>query len=69
MGLYPRLDYKKSKKNTTKDDEVRVVIDYYYGGKRTKITTNVSCLVKNWDKNWRDKTSNSKKRQKRTPTP
>ena len=59
MGLYPRLDYKKSKKNTTKDDEVRVVIDYYYGGKRTKITTNVSCLVKNWDKNWREKTSNN----------
>lgn len=57
MGLYPRLDYKKSKRNTTKDDEVRVVIDYYYNGERTKITTGVSCLVKNWDEKWRKKTS------------
>jgi integrase len=57
MGLYPRLDYKKSKKDTTKDDEVRVVIDYYYNGERTKITTGVSCLVKDWDENWRKKPS------------
>lgn len=57
MGLYPRLDYKKSKRETTKDDEVRVVIDYYYNGERTKITTGVTCLVKNWDEKWRKKPS------------
>ena len=57
MGLYPRLDHKKSTKTTTKNEEVRVVVDYYYSGKRTKITTGVSCLVKDWDTNWRKKPS------------
>jgi len=57
MGLYPRLDHKKSTKTTTKSEEVRVVVDYYYSGKRTKITTGVSCLVKDWDTNWRKKPS------------
>jgi hypothetical protein len=57
MGLYYRLDYKKNTSQQFNNEEVRVVIDYYYNGKRTKITTNVSCLVKDWDKKWRDKTS------------
>jgi hypothetical protein len=51
MGLYYRLDYKKNTSQQFNNEEVRVVIDYYYNGKRTKITTNVSCLVKDWDKN------------------
>jgi len=50
MGLYYRLDYKKNTSQQFNNEEVRVVIDYYYNGKRTKITTNVSCLVKDWDK-------------------
>lgn len=57
MGLYYRLDHKNNTSQQDKNEEVRVVIDYYYNGKRTKITTNVSCLVKDWDKKWRDKTS------------
>ena len=57
MGLYYRLDYKNTKKDRKKDDEVRIVIDYYYNGKRTKITTGVSCLVKDWESEWRKKTS------------
>ena len=57
MGLYYRLDYKKNTYQQFNNEEVRVVIDYYYNGKRTKITTKVSCLVKDWDKKWRDKTS------------
>ena len=57
MGLYYRLDHKKNTSLQDKKEEVRVVIDYYYNGKRTKITTGVSCLVKDWDKNWRKKTS------------
>ena len=57
MGLYYRLDHKKKTSLQDKKEEVRVVIDYYYNGKRTKITTNVSCLVKDWDTNWRKKTS------------
>ena len=43
MGLYYRLDHKKTTSQLDKNEEVRVVIDYYYNGKRTKITTNVSC--------------------------
>lgn len=57
MGLYYRLDHKKNTTLQDKKEEIRVVIDYYYNGKRTKITTNVSCLVKDWDTNWRKKTS------------
>ena len=57
MGLYYRLDHKKNTSLQDKKEEVSVVIDYYYNGKRTKITTGVSCLVKDWDKNWRKKTS------------
>jgi len=50
MGLYYRLDFKKNTSQQINNEEVRVVIDYYYNGKRTKITTNVSFLVKDWDK-------------------
>ena len=57
MGLYYRLDNKKNIQERTNNDGVRIVIDYYYDGKRTKITTGVSCLVKNWDTKWRNKTS------------
>jgi integrase len=57
MGLYPRLDHKKGKKTTDKNETIRVVIDYYYGGKRTKITTGVFCLMKDWDSDWRKKPS------------
>lgn len=57
MGLYPRLDYKKSKKNTSKSEKLNVIVDYYYSGKRTKSTTGVSCIVKDWDTNWRKKPS------------
>ncbi|MDC0514501.1 hypothetical protein OAN99_01625 [Flavobacteriaceae bacterium] len=57
MGLYYRLDHKKNTSQKSNNEEVRVVIDYYYNGKRTKITTNVSYLVKDWDKKWKDKTS------------
>ena len=56
MGLYYRLDHKKTTSQLDKNEEVRVVMfDYYYKGKRTKITTGVSCLVKDWDTNWRKK--------------
>jgi len=44
------LDYKKNTSQQFNNEEVIVVIDYYYNGKRTKITTNVSFLVKDWDK-------------------
>ena len=57
MGLYYRLDHKKNTTQHDKNEGVRVVIDYYYNGKRTKISTGVSCLVKDWDTKWRDKTS------------
>ena len=69
MGLYYRLDHKKTTSQLDKNEEVRVVIDYYYNGKRTKITTNVSCLVKDWDKKWRDKTTRNLNKKTSTKNP
>ena len=57
MGLYYRLDYKKNKKEVDRNEPVSVVIDYYHKGSRTKISTGVSCLVKDWDEKWRNRNS------------
>jgi len=59
MGLYYRLDFKKTKRERDKNSPIPVVIDYYYNGQRTKVSTGVTCLEKNWDKDWRKKTSKS----------
>ena len=57
MGLYYRLDYKKNSQYRNKEESYKVVIDYYYKGKKTKISTSISCLQKDWDKEWRNKSS------------
>ena len=57
MGLYYRLDYKNNKNRLNQKDSVPVIIDYYYKGKRTKVSTGVICQIKDWDDNWRKKTS------------
>ena len=57
MGLYYRLDYKNNKNRLNQKDSVPVIIDYYYKGKRTKVSTGVVCQIKDWDDNWRKKTS------------
>jgi hypothetical protein len=57
MRLYYRLDYKKNLQYRNKEESYKVVIDYYYKGKRTKISTSISCLQKDWDKGWRNKSS------------
>ena len=57
MGLYYRLDYKNNKNHLNQKDSVPVIIDYYYKGKRTKVSTGVVCQIKDWDDNWRKKTS------------
>jgi integrase len=57
MGLYYRLDYKNNKNHLIQKDSVPVIIDYYYKGKRTKVSTGVVCQIKDWDDNWRKKTS------------
>ena len=57
MGLYYRLDYKNNKNYLNHKDSVPVIIDYYYKGKRTKVSTGVVCQIKDWDDNWRKKTS------------
>ena len=57
MGLYYRLDYKNNKNHLNHKDSVPVIIDYYYKGKRTKVSTGVVCQIKDWDDNWRKKTS------------
>ncbi len=43
MGLYYRLDYKNNKNHLNQKDSVPVIIDYYYKGKRTKVSTGVVC--------------------------
>ena len=57
MGLYYRSDYKNNKNRLNQKDSVPVIIDYYYKGKRTKVSTGVVCQIKDWDDNWRKKTS------------
>jgi len=57
MGLYYRLDYKNNKNHLNQKDSVPIIIDYYYKGKRTKVSTGVVCQIKDWDDNWRKKTS------------
>ena len=57
MGLYYRLDYKNNKNHLNQKDSVPVIIDYYYKGNRTKVSTGVVCQIKDWDDNWRKKTS------------
>ena len=49
MGLYYRLDYKNNKNHLNQKDSVPVIIDYYYKGKRTKVSTGVVCQIKDWD--------------------
>ena len=57
MGLYYRLDFKNNKNHLNQKDSATVIIDYYYKGKRTKVSTGVVCQIKDWDDNWRKKTS------------
>ena len=46
MGLYYRLDYKNNKNHLNQKDSVPVINDYYYKGKRTKVSTGVVCQIK-----------------------
>ncbi len=57
MGLYYRLDFKNNKNHLNQKDSAPVIIDYYYKGMRTKVSTGVVCQIKDWDDNWRKKTS------------
>ena len=51
------MDYKNNKNHLNHKFSVPVIIDYYYKGKRTKVSTGVVCQIKDWDDNWRKKTS------------
>ena len=51
------LDYKKNSQYRNKEESYKVVIDYYYKGKITKVYISISCLQKDWDKEWRNKSS------------
>ena len=64
MGLYYRLDYKNNKNHLNQKDSVPVIIDYYYKGKRTKVSTGVVCQIKDWDDNWRKKIKKTKNDKK-----
>jgi DNA modification methylase len=35
-------------------DSAPVIIDYYYKGMRTKVSTSVVCQIKDWDDNWNE---------------
>ena len=45
MGLYYRLDHKKTTPQLIHSEDVRVVIDYYYNGKRTKDPKYPPCRI------------------------
>ncbi|KJF42852.1 tyrosine-type recombinase/integrase [Draconibacterium sediminis] len=53
MGLICKLDYKKSKSSYSKNDSVSVVVVYYYDKRKLKIPTGISCMIKDWDDDWK----------------
>jgi len=53
MGLICKLDYKKSKSKYSKNDSVSVVVVYYHDKKKLKIPTGISCMIKDWDDDWK----------------
>ena len=53
MKVYYELKYKQKRSTYSKDDELPVVVRYYYQGKRLSVSTPVRCKIKDWDDNWR----------------
>lgn len=49
MGFYCSLNYQKSRDKHSKEEEVSVIIFYYFQGKKMKISTGVSVLLKDWN--------------------
>ena len=49
MGFYYSLNYQKSRDKHSKEEEVSVIIFYYFQGKKMKISTGVSVLLKDWN--------------------
>jgi integrase len=52
MGVHYSLQYKKSKNEYTKHDEVLVCVRYYHQGRKMNISSGVKCKIKDWNENW-----------------
>ena len=51
MSLYPSLNYQKTKSRYSTEDEIPVILFYYYKGKKIKISTGVSVRIVDWNTN------------------
>lgn len=52
MGVHFSLQYKKSKKEYTKNDELLVCVRYYHQGRKMNISSGVKCKIKDWNDDW-----------------
>lgn len=52
MGVYFVLQYKKPKKEYTKNDDVLVSVRYYHQGRKLNISSGVKCKIKDWNDDW-----------------
>jgi integrase len=48
MGLYFSLNLHKPKKDYFKDEEVSVVINYYFNGKKIRVASSIKVKIKDW---------------------
>ena len=59
MKIYYELRIKKSWSSYSPNDELSVVVRYYFQGKKLNTSTGVLCKVKDWDREWRNRVNKS----------
>lgn len=52
MGVHFSLQYKKSKSDYLKTDELVISVRYYFQGKKLNISSGVKCRIKDWNDDW-----------------
>lgn len=55
MKIYYELQVKKPWSSYSPNDELPIVVRYYFQKKKLGSTTGVKCKVKDWDKGWRNR--------------
>lgn len=57
LKIYYELQIKKSWSSYSPNDEIPIVVRYYFQGKKLSTSTGVKCKVKDWDNDWRNRIS------------
>ena len=52
MGVHFSLQYKKSKSDYLKTDELVISVRYYFQGKKLNVSSGVKCRIKDWNDDW-----------------